>query len=306
MALYSTPIPKPGRAIQGLALCAGIGGLELGLTIAEPGHTTVCFVERETYPAATLVARMEDQALDHAPIWSDLKTFDGRPWCGKVDIVTAGYPCQPFTFSGKRKGSADPRHLWPHVARVIRQAGPEWVFCENVEGHLTLGFAEVTAELQRMGFGVKAGLFSAYETGASHARRRLFMLAHANRPDEWKSGRTGNQQQRPISSGSTRSRGIANRLARGSAHLVSVLSGGKGIRDAGRRSADIPLFAPSPSEFATWDQVLARRTDLQPAFFGLDDGLANRMERMRAAGNGVVPLEAALAYSTLKAAFKAD
>lgn len=85
MALYS-PI---GSALAGLSLCAGYAGLDLGLTIAEPGYRAVCFVEREAHAAATLVARMEDQALDQAPVWSDLRTFDGRPWRGRVDILTA-------------------------------------------------------------------------------------------------------------------------------------------------------------------------------------------------------------------------
>ena len=79
-------------------------------------------VERETFAAATLVARMEDASLDQAVVWDDVGTFDGRPWRGAVDIVTAGYPCQPFSVAGRRLGSEDPRHLWPHVARIIGRA----------------------------------------------------------------------------------------------------------------------------------------------------------------------------------------
>lgn len=83
--------------MNGLALCAGVGGLELGLRLAiGPSYRTVCFVEREAFAAATLVARMEDEALDQAPVWDDLTTFDGRPWCGVVDLVAAGFPCQPL------------------------------------------------------------------------------------------------------------------------------------------------------------------------------------------------------------------
>jgi DNA (cytosine-5)-methyltransferase 1 len=154
--------------------------LELGLAIAEPDYRTVCFVERDGFAAATLVARMEDEAVDQAPIWADISSFDGRPWRGKVDIVSAGYPCQPFSFAGHRRGAEDRRHLWPHVARIVREAGPRWVFCENVDGHIDLGFSDVGKELQEMGFDIKAGLFTAAETGAAHLRRRLFVLAYAD------------------------------------------------------------------------------------------------------------------------------
>ena len=230
MALYPPANVDTYRPIQGLALCAGFGGLELGLSIAEPRHRTVCYVERETYPAATLVARMEDQSLDHAPVWSDLKTFNGRPWRGKVDILTAGYPCQPFTFSGLRQGAADPRHLWPDVARVIEEVQPHTVFCENVEGHLSLGFSEVASNLQDMGFSVKAGLFSAYEVGAAHQRRRLFMLAHANHAAKWQSGRTSIQGQRSVLAGKSQSQRFADRIRRGSARLGAALACNKGRR----------------------------------------------------------------------------
>jgi hypothetical protein len=79
----------------GLSLCSGAGGLDLGLTIAIPGYRAVGYVERETYPAATLVARMEDASLDQAVVWDDVGTFDGRPWRGAVDIVSAAYPGAP-------------------------------------------------------------------------------------------------------------------------------------------------------------------------------------------------------------------
>src|SRR5690606_37012284 len=101
----------------------------------------------------------------------------GRPWRGAVDIVTAGYPCQPFSVAGKRRGADDPRHLWPHVARIIGEVEPPFVFLENVAHHLRLGFPEVAAGLVGMGYRLAAGLFTAAEVGAPHKRERLFILA---------------------------------------------------------------------------------------------------------------------------------
>ena len=121
---------------------------------------------------------MEDAALDRAVVWDDLGTFDGRPWRGAVDILSAGYPCQPFSVAGRRRGAADPRHLWPHVARIIGECEPPFVFLENVAHHLRLGFPEVAAGLVVMGYRLAAGLFTAAEVGAPHRRERLFILAH--------------------------------------------------------------------------------------------------------------------------------
>jgi DNA (cytosine-5)-methyltransferase 1 len=122
---------------------------------------------------------MENEALDCAPVWDDLTSFDGKPWRGIVDIVHGGYPCQPFSVAGKKLGDKDPRHLWPHIARIVREIEPALCFFENVGGHLRLGFEQVHDDLRQMGYGVKAGLFSAEEVGAPHRRERLFILAYA-------------------------------------------------------------------------------------------------------------------------------
>jgi DNA (cytosine-5)-methyltransferase 1 len=134
-------------------------------------------VERETFAAAILVARKEDAALDCAPVWDNVASFGGRPWCGAVDIVTAGDPCQPFSVARERRGADDPRHLWLHVARIIGECEPPFVFLENVAHHLRLGFPEVASGLVGMGYRLAAGLFTAAEVVAPHKRERLFLLA---------------------------------------------------------------------------------------------------------------------------------
>lgn len=294
MALYS-------RRLNGLSLCSGAGGLELGLHIAAPHYRTVGYVERDAFAASTLVARMADKALDQAPVWSDARRFDGRPWRGKVDILSAGYPCQPFTFSGQRKGRDDPRHLWPQVARIIKEISPRIVFCENVEGHLSLGFPEVAAELQAMGFDVRAGLFSAAEVGASHIRRRLFILAYANSGDERQSGRDEVQHQRSAVHRRRRYQGFTDRHQRNSQDVDMDVADVARHGVQGREDARLPLFAPAPCLHQGWQQVLDRHPHLQPCLFGLDNGMAYRVERSMLAGNGVCPLAAALAFRTLTA-----
>ena len=163
--------------LTGISLCSGIGGLDLGVN-AVFGSRTVCYVEREAYAAALLVARMEDQALDPAPIWDDLKTFDGKPWRGRVDILHAGYPCQPFSQAGNREGKADPRHLWPDVARIIGEVAPRVVVLENVRGHVSLGLREVLEDLHGLGFDAEWGVYRASDAGAPHRRERVFILAY--------------------------------------------------------------------------------------------------------------------------------
>lgn len=152
----------------------------MGLMLAEPGFHTRAFVEWEEYPRSSIIAAQRAGYFAPAPIWDDLTTFDARPFAGAFDTLLAGYPCQPFSQAGQRRGADDERHLWPDVSRVIRELGGglEWVFLENVAGHVTLGLETVLRELWDMGFTPAAGLFTAAETGAPHERERVFIVAH--------------------------------------------------------------------------------------------------------------------------------
>ena len=292
---------------RGISLCAGYGGLDLGLHIAEPRYRTVAFVERESHAAAALVARMEDQALDHAPIWDDLRTFDARAWRSRVHLVSAGYPCQPFSSAGKRRGDADPRHLWPEVARIVDEARPEWVWCENVEGHLTLGLPDVVRDLRELGYSTKAGLFTAREAGARHRRRRIFILAHADGVGRGIcSGPIARQRD-----GDTEVAAAGGRGQLGSVPAFRILESLDGpLADAEGRGLDgtasSPIFAPGPGELQQWERILAREPGLQPALLRADHGMADRLDRTRGVGNGVCSLAAALAWSVLKTAHQLD
>lgn len=167
-------------ALRSLSLCSGIGGLDLGLA---RWCRTVCYVERDSFAASVLVARMEEAELDRAPIWNDLRSFDGRAWRGAVDLVVGGYPCQPFSAAGKRQGANDERHLWPEIRRILEEVAPPLAFFENVRGHLSLGFADVLGDLAALGFDAEWGVLAASDVGAPHRRDRLFILAHAQGHD---------------------------------------------------------------------------------------------------------------------------
>ena len=114
-----------------LSLFSGYGGFSLGLQLASVRSRTVCYVEIDDYCQRIIQARIRDGHLDDAPIWDDVKTFDGRPWAGLVDIVTAGFPCQPHSVAGQRKGAADDRNLWPDTLRVVSEVRPRYVLLEN-------------------------------------------------------------------------------------------------------------------------------------------------------------------------------
>jgi DNA (cytosine-5)-methyltransferase 1 len=166
------------NTITTLEFCAGYGGIGLGLkNIFGERLRCLAYCELEGFAQANLISKMEKGLLDVAPLWNDLKTFPYGKFHGLVDILIAGYPCQPFSAAGKRLGTEDPRHLWPHIARSIGIIRPRMCFFENVEGHISLGLREVVGELEQIGYSTAWGIFSASEIGAPHERRRVFVLA---------------------------------------------------------------------------------------------------------------------------------
>ena len=180
--------------ITHISLCAGYGGIDIGLARAISNLRTIAFSEIEAFACANLVSKMEAGLLDCAPIWTDLKTFPWDEFRGKVDIISGGFPCQPFSCAGKRNGDEDPRHLFPYILDGIRRSRPSIVFLENVEGIIssklngegwndpagTPVLLHVLRELERVGYKATAGVFSASECGAPHQRKRVFIMAHSN------------------------------------------------------------------------------------------------------------------------------
>ena len=166
--------------IRHLDLCSGLGLFSLGLQLADPRIRTVGFVERQAYCAAVLLARMEDEALARAPVFcGELQDVDGSELCGQVDLITAGYPCQPWSAAGSRKGVEDDRWIWPAIRDLIAEVEPSAVMLENVTAD---ALCPARSDLLGMGFDVRPGdgplRVAAEDVGAPHRRARFFLLAH--------------------------------------------------------------------------------------------------------------------------------
>jgi DNA (cytosine-5)-methyltransferase 1 len=186
-----------------LSLCTGYGGIERGLELAGIKHRVVAHVEIEAFAIANLVAKMEQGRMVPAPIWTDLKTLPVDCFRDRVDIITGGYPCQPFSAAGKRAGKDDPRHLWPWIRQHVDTIRPSRCFFENVEGHISLGLREVISDLESLGYTTTWGIFSAAEVGAPHQRKRVYILANSNDASSEGRGVPGGVHQKyPQSNGS--------------------------------------------------------------------------------------------------------
>lgn len=159
-----------------LHLFAGAGGGILAGQLL--GHRTVCAVEFEPYAQAVLVARQNDGSLPPFPIWDDVRTFDGNPWRGTVDLVAGGFPCQDISAAGKGAGIDGARSgMWTHFARIIGEVRPRYAFIENSPMLVARGLDRVLADLAALGFDAEWGCISASEVGANHGRDRIWIVA---------------------------------------------------------------------------------------------------------------------------------
>ena len=235
-----------------LALFAGAGGGILGGELL--GWRCVCAVEKEPFSREVLLRRQRDGLLPLFPIWDDIRTFDGRPWRGVVDIVSAGFPCQPFSAAGRRQGKEDDRNLWPETIRVIREVGARFAFLENVPNLLAYDyFGEILGDLAEAGLDARWEVVSASECGAPHERKRAWILAHSMR------------------------------------HLLEdPCKPQEGVETEEREVL--------PSRSSWWNA--------EPDVGRVADGVAFRVDRLRALGNGQVPAVAVEAWRRLTSRMK--
>lgn len=314
-----------------IAFCAGYGGLERGLELAGVEHRVIAYVEIEAYCVANLVAKMEADELAPAPIYTDLKTFPSELFRGKVSLLTGGYPCQPFSAAGSRKGEDDPRHLWPFIRRHIAAIRPDRVFFENVEGHISLGLNSVLSDLEEDGYRHEAGIFSAREVGAPHQRKRVFIMANRNgvRCNWWKLPDTASQRTVEIEAQQRPRQPVVRSEAKGCCR-----DSGENVADSrcsasseGEQQAELRPTGSGESSGGTWnDSATSAYAEGQtwPAGAGPEqyeweeprviwkaesklggavDGSTHRVDRLRLLGNGIVPQTAAKAWRVLSERF---
>jgi DNA (cytosine-5)-methyltransferase 1 len=166
------------RQLREMHLFAGAGGGILGGMLC--GHRTVCAVEIEEYPRRVLLQRQRDGILPRFPIWDDVTTFDGKPWCGSVDVICGGFPCQDISSAGKGVGITGERSgLWKEYARIISEVRPQYVFAENSPLLRTRGLKDVLEDLAEMGYDAKWGVLGGWHIGAAHKRNRMWVLANS-------------------------------------------------------------------------------------------------------------------------------
>lgn len=271
----------------------------------------VGYVERDAYAASVLLARMEVASLEPAPVWcGNLEDLDTAPFLG-VDLVTAGFPCQPWSAAGKRKGTDDERWIWPAIASLLRRVRPRFVFLENVRALISGGgLGLVLADLADLGFDAEWTVLSAGEVGASQQRERVFILAHASsarRPevprsapsDEgfdagWPSfdgdiadrggedvadGDSGRREVSPLT-GLRQPEGWGDADRRGGTELADGDIAGRqrtGWPRSDRRhvAPRVPAFPPGPDERDLWNAILECEPGLEPSLCRVADGAAD-------------------------------
>ncbi len=171
---------NPNEQLNELALFAGAGGGILGGKLL--GWRTICAVEWEPYPACVLAARQNDGILPPFPIWDDVRAFDGKPWRGRVDVVSGGFPCQDISCAGKGAGIDGERSgMWVEMARIIREVAPSYVFVENSPMLTSRGLGRVLGDLAEMGYDARWGVLGANSAGACHNRARIWIRADSMR-----------------------------------------------------------------------------------------------------------------------------
>ena len=298
-----------------LDLFSGIGGFSLGLEWA--GMSTVAMCEKDPYCRKILAKHWPDLTIHE-----DIRNLDGKEYRNSIDLVAGGFPCQPFSVAGKRKGADDDRHLWPEMLRVIKEAKPRWVIGENVFGFINMALDDVQADLEREHYEVRKFVLPAVAVDARHRRDRIILIAYSNSPAVWNlperqaQGRDNLQASRQaITPHDGPSQSMANSYSEG-------LEIGQDLRE--NHEQELSPFERSGSERRedvanshgtrgeaglsgqeSWQEGNSGELDHQghqqswrkgsrewpaePCVGRVADGVPNRVDRIKGLGNAVVP-----------------
>ena len=273
------------QSLNELSLFAGAGGGILAGRLL--GWRTVCAVEWEPYPASVLCARQNDGILPPFPIWDDIQTFDGRPWRGIVQVVSGGFPCQDISAAGGGAGIDGERSgMWREMARVICEVRPRFVLVENSPMLTSRGLGTVLGDLASMGFDAKWGVLGAADVGAPHQRDRIWIVANSRHGcwgDKWTS------QRGQDSSGE---RSTHPDKTSGSSEKSKTLADTDGTRCQEQRGCLTNGSQHQTVKCGGWWSI-------EPNVGRVADGVAARVDRLKAIGNGQVPEVARRAWEML-------
>lgn len=297
-----------------LALFSGAGGGILASHLL--GWRTVCAVERDAYAAQVLAQRQNDGILEAFPIWSDITSFDGKPWKGIVDVISGGFPCQDISSAGKGAGIEGERSgLWAEMARIIGEVRPKYVFVENSPMLVSRGLTRVISDLAQMGYDAQWTRFSASNFGAPHIRDRIWIVAHAQglgceenglsiRAEQEKSvfGINGKDVANPKSIGLEQARqcksssekrltGCCNELSDTNCERCKQVEQRVLNRTQSKGSSDPSQHGSFTRGWQWWAT--------EPELGRVADGVANRVDRLKAIGNGQVSIVAKSAFEFL-------
>ena len=352
---------KP-ETLNELALFAGAGGGILGGKLL--GWRTVCAVEWDAYARDVLVARQNDGCLEAFPIWDDVQTFDGKPWRGRVDVVSGGFPCQDISAAGKGAGIEGERSgMWKHMARIIGEVLPPLVFVENSPMLVGRGLGTVLADLAEMGYDAEWGIVGAHHAAAPHKRDRIWIIgklgnayddgqaatekrgstpqgSHASPPRKIEAGQSARSGEQLLyvanaQSARTRNDGENNGARSGEIHAPDntgcscrgddrpqdgeAMANTAGAQDHAKRgdcecgrntmgrnqeTAQQDHGAPDNDgscgcSGSWWESDPAERTT-KSRVGRVAHGVASRVDRLRAIGNGQVPAVVPLAWNLLR------
>lgn len=285
-------------SLNELALFAGAGGGILGGKLL--GWRTVCAVEWEPYAACVLAARQNDKVLPPFPIWDDVQTFDGKPWRGIVDVISGGFPCQDISAAGKGAGIDGERSgMWREMARIIREVEPRFVFVENSPMLTSRGLGVVLGDLASMGFNAAWGVLGAADVGANHQRDRIWIVARRNKDVSYTEHNGIGRRQQQQESIEEKTRNVAYSMSawewrdEWKSKIEENASSDSNLPQCEGRSISIGI--QQENTFA----CDSRWWETEPNVGRVADGVAARVDRLKAIGNGQVPLCAAEAWKIL-------
>jgi DNA (cytosine-5)-methyltransferase 1 len=281
-----------------LALFAGAGGGILGGKLL--GWRTVCAVEYDCYAASVLVQLQNDGVLQPFPIWDDVRTFDGKPWRGIVQVISGGFPCTDISVAGKGAGiDGEASGLWSEMARIVDEIRPCFVFVENSPALTVRGLGRVLGDLAALGYDARWGVLGAVHAGAPHKRERIWIVAHTTSAqnneergyNKFRRNTMGRDQQTALG----KIRETDNYCASGRCMQVP-----DPVR-SGREEQHSTCITARQGQYSGLSVEKRESTwwATEPNVGRVADGVASRVDRLKAIGNGQVPAVAAAAFRML-------